>query len=173
VILAGEVEALPDGVRSLAGSVCDADDAVVLDLPWYAQVVGSGWLVAGGLEPDRVAEAFDLDLASERFGYTVVDGPERDAGSPDGLAATLSQLGLVELSDDWPAVRLRPELTVTTGHDRYRVAWWRSDDVWWVDGSPVGWGRLVAYLAGSWGLRHAATALFAGRPGEVAEDGIG
>ena len=61
-ILRAEVDALPDGVRSLAGWVCVAAEAMVLDLPWLAQVVGPGWLVAGGRDPERVAEAFDLDL---------------------------------------------------------------------------------------------------------------
>ena len=172
-ILRAEVDALPDGVRSLAGCVCLAAEAMVLDLPWLAQVVEPGWLVAGGRDPERVAEAFDLDLASERLRYTLIEGPELDGGAPDGLEATLADLGLAGLADDWPDVRWRPGLSVTTGHDRYRVAWWRSDDVWWVDGSPAGWGRLVAQLADSWPLRHAATALFAGRAGEVAEDGIG
>ena len=86
---------LPEMVRALSGTVVDADDAVVLDLPWFAQVLDASATVAGGLDPDRVARVLDLEPASQRYRFQVV----RPAGRP---ARRVGELTAVEL----PAVEL-------------------------------------------------------------------
>ncbi len=49
--LAGRDIDLPSGVRTVTGEVIDADDAVVLDLPWLAQLLTPSRVVPGGTDP--------------------------------------------------------------------------------------------------------------------------
>ncbi|MFD6857171.1 sacsin N-terminal ATP-binding-like domain-containing protein [Rhodococcus sp. NPDC060090] len=61
---------LPAGVRSLAGTVVDAADALVADLPWFAAVIPADRLVAvGHAHAAALAELLDIAAAS-----TVVSG---------------------------------------------------------------------------------------------------
>ncbi len=175
---------LPDDLRSLAGTVVDADEAVVLDLPWLAQVIDPGVLIAGGDDPERVAAAFDVDLASQRFASVRVVSvgtgavePGRDA-SADGVYRAITAargLGVANLSVVEAllrATRLDPSLTVRIDDADRRVAWWVRGQASWTDGSAAGWGRLIAFFAGDWPRRHVAAALFAGTMPDVIEDGI-
>ncbi|MCW0213849.1 MAG: hypothetical protein OJJ54_10845 [Pseudonocardia sp.] len=63
--------ALPERVRSLAGSVVPVDDAVVLDAPWASAVLPADELVGGG-DPAALAELLDLPLASDVVSAEVV-----------------------------------------------------------------------------------------------------
>ncbi len=166
--LAGvRVDPLPSGVRVLSGAVVAADDAVVLDLPWYASVLDPGRTVPGGADPAAVAALLDLELASERHPVDVVAGPPTQASRPVAAAAAL---GLADGA--WEDVRVDPELRVRLDGAEHRVPWWISGGQRWVDGSPAGWGRLLAWTAGDWALRHTATAWVVGDAGRVVEDGL-
>ncbi len=176
---------LPAGVRVLSGAVVDADRAVVLDRPWLAQTVPPDRAVPGAPDPDAVAAFFDLALASERAPARPLPHSATSPGAqPPASAApsvavadarlqvALDYLGLTgtaALGD----VILDPELTVELedGTTR-RVSWWMAGDASWVDGSPTGWGRLLAQLAGNWQARHTLSQLIAGDPIPMVEDGL-
>ncbi|MET3804284.1 hypothetical protein ABIB25_001279 [Nakamurella sp. UYEF19] len=155
---------LPGSVRVLDGSVIDADDALVLDLPWFAQVVGADRLVAGGDDPERVARALDLDLASVAVAVEIVAGEidavgtgaavagrgERPAsgsavaGLPteaEQAAAQRSALALgVALADVFPAGTLltMPGLSVRPGRGpSVVVRWWSAPERTGVDRSAL------------------------------------
>ena len=56
---------LPDGVRSLAGTVADAADALVPDRPWFAAVIPHDRLVTGGRgTAHALADVLDIAVAS-------------------------------------------------------------------------------------------------------------
>ncbi|MEU5840710.1 ATP-binding protein [Rhodococcus sp. NPDC047139] len=56
---------LPDGVRSLAGTVVDAADALVPDLPWFTGIIPHDRLVTGGPgTAHALADVLDIAVAS-------------------------------------------------------------------------------------------------------------
>ncbi len=167
--LAGtRVDPLPPGVRVLTGAVVDADDAVVVDLPWYAAVLAPATTVPGGPDPAAVAALWDLDTASERYPVELVATATSDPVVPSGAAAAL---GLDPAAV--ARVRVDAELRVDVDGTVRRVPWWVAADGPWVDGTPAGWGRVLAWLAGDPALRHTATAWVVGDTAGVVEDGLG
>lgn len=181
--------ALPGSVRTLTGAVADAGDVMVLDLPWFAQLVSAGELVAGGREPVRVARALELDLVSEAITAQVVAGPTRSLSPPETAAAQRAALALgVDLAvlfGDRPLL-VAPDLSVGTGPgSAQRVTWWgpdagdpdarggaRSSNGLRVDGSAAGIGRAVAFVAGRWSDRHLAVVAADGDLLDLAENGV-
>jgi hypothetical protein len=172
---------LPDGVRTLSGEVAAAGSAAVLDVAWLAQVADPARVVAGGGDPETVAEVLDLPLASETFRHPL------DARSTGGRSATLGEidggarcLALCRRSDlaDRP-VRVVAGLAVTgpaadgavPERSAIPVHWWRDGGDLLLDGSPDGIGRAVAWLAGRWGDRHTLVAAARGDRAELAESG--
>ena len=160
------VDPLPSGVRVLTGAVVPAETAFVLDLPWYAAILDPGRTVPGGADPAAVAGLLDLELASERFPVDVVADAAR-AGDPPSAAATA--LGHDLAGDD---VQVDPQLRVRLDGVEHRVPWWVNGTRRWVDGSPAGWGRLLAWSSGNWPLRHTVTAWVRGDLSGVVEDGL-
>ncbi len=170
---------LPDGVRTMAGSVVDAQDAVVLDRPWLSQLIEPRRVVPGCSDPAEVARFFDLELASAQFHGSIIAAttsatPEtrrRALGVGRELGFGFADLdildGLLDTTTVDPSMVLSPRNGPQTP-----VRWWVDGASSWVDGSAEGWGRLLAYRAGDWSLRHTATALFAGRSVEVVEEGL-
>jgi hypothetical protein len=164
---------LPAGVRTLSGEVVDAERAWVLDEPWLAQVIGADRLVPGGADPSRVAEVFDLPLASTRIRVGQVQAGPTDtenSQTPDGaLERAAGALG-VDIADREPAVI--PGLLVSVDGAQVRVRWWGSGDRLWVDGSGEAAGRAVAWAAHRWCDRHTAIAAGSGAAVELAENGL-
>lgn len=165
---------LPAGVRTLSGEVVDAERAWVLDEPWLAQVIGAERLVPGGADPIRVAELFDLPLASIQVRVGRVQaGESADIEHPQALDGALEHaagaLG-VEIADHRPTVI--PGLQVTVDGTPERVRWWGSDDRLWVDGSAEAAGRAVAWAAHRWSDRHTAIAAARGALVELSEHGL-
>lgn len=168
-----------DQVRVLSGEVIEADNALVLDEPWLAQVLLAAELVPGGSHPERIARFFDLELAS----VALAAGEIHPGGSRASAIGETTEA--VAVTTAWQAiggsltdsgwindVLLIAELTVTVdGIDR-RVSWWRAGEQNWVDGSAAGWGRLMAYHLGQWSVRHLATAAVAGLSAELVEFGL-
>ncbi|MEP6980495.1 MAG: hypothetical protein ABJA16_06995, partial [Nakamurella sp.] len=155
------LDPLPSGVRVLSGAVVDADDAVVLDLPWYAAVLEPGLVLPGGVDPAAVAALLDLELASERHPVNPPAGPP--AAPPELPVAVLTALAALGLpADAMAGVRVDVGLRVTLDDTEHRVPWWVAGDRRWVDGSPAGWGRLVAWTLDDWSRRHIATAWVVG-----------
>jgi hypothetical protein len=191
---------LPASVRTLSGAVVDAGEAVVLDLPWFAQLIPPGRLVPGGTDPARVASTLELDLVSESTTVRVAPGatgPLSAAATAMAVRAALC-LGVEPLAPvgeraPWTAttrvtLMLAPGLSVGIGDGpAQRVAWWTTTDghlpagpagvpghqVLLVDGSAAGIGRAVAFAAGRWGERGRAVTAALGEPVDLAESGLG
>lgn len=179
-LLGDERIPLPGSVRALDGSVVDADDALVLDLPWFAQVVGADRLVAGGDDPPRVARALDLDLASVAVTVELSADPRLPTGS-ERRAAQRSALALcVVPADVCPpgALLTSSVLSVRVGRGPFiAVRWWSAPvgegdrTALVTDGSPEGIGRAVAWRAGRWTDRESAVVAARGDALTFAENG--
>ncbi len=167
--------ALPTAVRTLSGAVVDADDALVLDLPWFAQVVDAGTLVAGGDDPSRVGDLFDLDLVSEVVAVTVLGSPVEPDQAQLAAAGRAALIFGVQLATLFPPGTLRTveNLSVHVEQDGVRrVSWWMGRGLLLTDGSGEGIGRAVAWRAGRWPDRHRAVACAMGDSISYAEDGL-
>lgn len=159
---------LPDGVRTSSGAVVDAASAVVLDRPWWAQVVDAGRLVPGGADPVTVARVLDLPTVS-------ADGPGRvrtegaaPAGSGDRWRRAAAAAGV-----EPDAVPLTVAATLMVdGHPDRTVRWWCVDGHFYADGSASALGRVAAWAAGRWSLRHLAAAAADGDGVALAEAGL-
>ena len=118
----------PERVRALDGSVADAADAVVLDVPELAAVLPAGEVVVGG-DPKALADLLDLPVASE-----IVDGEVAGTGRavPWGalpeVVVTCHTLGVpVPAGELW----CHDELWVVLHRPaagRHRVPTWRAAD---------------------------------------------
>jgi len=177
---------LPSAVRTLSGAVADADDAMVLDAPWFAQVIGPEMLVAGGADPVRTARMFDLDLVSETLQVRVV-APDVSALTADQRrAAERAAMGLGlefgELFHPGTPGAVADLRVDVGGEASVRVSWWPADGsggtgpadgTLLTDGSAGGLGRAVAWRAGHWAEREIAVAAARGEPITFAENGVG
>lgn len=121
---------LPDAVRSLAGSIVDAADALVLDRPWLAAVVPADRLVLGALPTAAVlADLLDVALASaEVSGH--VTGPGRATGWRNEPAAVLAAAVAQRPLPRGPLV-VHERLTVRCSG----AVTGERDVSWWVDES--------------------------------------
>ena len=188
---------LPVTVRALSGDVVDADEALVLDLPWLAQVLDAEVLVAGGPDPGRVSRLFDLGLASQVATATVSGVPAALTTAQLAAAERAAAFLGIELGTLFAAGTLRTvaDLAVATGRSApQRVSWWTAADLigpsgapvpndplgaptdggsgMLTDGSAAGIGRAVAWKAGRWFDRYAAVAAARGESADLAEGGL-
>ncbi|MBA2323493.1 MAG: ATP-binding protein, partial [Pseudonocardiales bacterium] len=163
-VVAGRVDPTeldpPARLRSIAGSVVAAEDAVLLDRPWLAPVLAPDETVAAPLgnadDLDALAELLDLPLASE-----LVDARVIGAGRPvrwTALAEVVSACAALRVEVPEGVLLLHDELTVElsrqtrTRPTRTRptrtlvnVATWRDIDGHWHAADPV--RALLALLA--------------------------
>lgn len=123
---------LPDGVRSVAGTVIDAADALVPDLPWCAALVPIDRLVTAGQgKSEALADVLDIAVASAVVTAEPVD-PGRSTAWDREPAAVLAA---VVAGADLPrgTLVLHERLTV-----RCSGALTGDRDVpWWVDSTGV------------------------------------
>jgi hypothetical protein len=166
---AGDLD-LPSTVRTITGAVVDATSAWVLDRPWWVQVEDADRLVPGGADPRAVARALDLPLVS-------TDGPG---------TVTVEESAPVEAIERWrraaAAAGVDPESVPLTLAGSVRVAvgdrpdrpvrWWCVDGHFYADGSAQGVGRVAAWAAGRWSLRHLAVAAAIPDAATIAEAGF-
>ncbi|TKV61934.1 hypothetical protein FDO65_10505 [Nakamurella flava] len=155
---------MPDGVRTLAGTVVDADDAVVLDAPWWAQVLAADTVIPGGVDPRRTAEAWDLPCATQEYGAQVQTGAApTDAAWVEAARARLTRAAaaLGAGLDVSREVLLFSDLRVAVdGAPAVAVRWWvePGSGRLWCDGSAEAAGRAIAWRAGRWPDRQLAVA---------------
>jgi hypothetical protein len=154
-VLAGRIDPSefdpPTRLRSMAGSVVDADRAVLLDRPWLAPVLPADELVNGllGGGPERIdalAELLDLPRVSEVVSGTVVSEPARLLrwSAIAEVVTTCAALGSpVPEGQLWLHDELTVELTRPT-RTRRTVPTWRDDDGRWHAADPL--RALVALL---------------------------
>jgi hypothetical protein len=161
---------LPSGVRTLSGAVRDADDALVLDVPWLAQVLDPDRLVPGGADPALVSRVLDLRPASAEARIRL-HAP--GGNPPDGAVDRVSRAAqAVGLDPDTVRVAAIPELSVEVDGAPTRVRWWVDGGQTLTDGSAEGAGRAAAWAAGRWELRHLAVAAASGNAVALAEDSV-
>ncbi len=162
---------LPAGVRTLAGTVVDADLATVLDGPWLLAVLPPARLVPGGDDPRRVADLLDLPLASRAADFSPAATGTAGKAADEALAAAAAAVGIA-VPD--VAVRLVAELTVSVdGGPAVPVGWWSAGDEVVATADPAAIGRAVAWSTGHWRARHRCVAAAAGDLAGLAEEGVG
>ncbi|AZI57266.1 hypothetical protein EH165_02915 [Nakamurella antarctica] len=189
-ITAGIVHALagnpdidpPEWMRTLSGKVIAAEEALVLDLPWLAQVLAPDEVVAGGSDPQEVARWLDLDLASVALDADALrplaracvgESPATNAINSDAILRCWRELGGAVETDILTRVGVIEFLTVVVEGDSHALTWWVAGDEMWTDGSAAGWGKLLAHLLGKWELRSWATAVLGGDRVALSEFGFG
>ncbi|MTD16984.1 hypothetical protein GIS00_23900 [Nakamurella sp. YIM 132087] len=157
---------LPAFVRAVNGSAVPAEDAVVLDVPWYAGLLDPATVVPGGADPASVADLLDLRTASES---AVRPGPGSSTTLDPGVLDRIS----TALGAGLPVLRAVDALTVSAGDRTVGVAFWPDGDGgWWVDGIE-GACLASAWHTGHWTLRRTALAAALGRWTDLAVDDLG
>ncbi|SFB62246.1 hypothetical protein SAMN05216266_13029 [Amycolatopsis marina] len=146
----------PPRVRTLAGSVADAADAVVLDAPWLLAVWPADTVVAGPAFDARLADLLDLPLASERTRATVEEAGEYVRW--DELDAVRVLADLLDLPLPEGGVEMHEQLSVSLSGESHGVSWW-VDDRMHAEDSSAGLGRAFAWAAGRWADRLLIVAL--------------
>jgi hypothetical protein len=133
--------ALPSAVRAISGAVADSGYALVLDLPWYAQVLDPDRLVVGDLEgAGRLARLLDLPLASEAVDARVLGEGRRTSWEREPFAV------LIGTVLDLPSAG--GELVV---HETLEVCLTGAVEAtvqvpWWVDGKTTHFGPKIGIL---------------------------
>ncbi|KAF0848064.1 hypothetical protein FNL39_102211 [Nocardia caishijiensis] len=120
---------LPEQVRTLAGTVVDAETAMVLDRPCFGLVVPAERLVVGDpTHAEALAALLDLPLVSDQVSAEVLGAGRRSSWATEPLGVVLRQLwspphttGTLVLHDVLE-VFLRGEFSGTV-----RVPWWDDD----------------------------------------------
>lgn len=146
----------PELVRTLAGSVANAADAVVLDAPWLLAVWPANRLVAGPAFDPRLADLLDLPLAGERTRAAVETVGEYARW--DELDAVRAVAELLDLPLPGGGVRMHDRLSVALAGESRDVPWWVDDRVHAED-SSAGLGRAFAWAADRWADRLLIVAL--------------
>ena len=144
----------PAGVRTLSGTVRGPADALVVDRPHLAAVLGDDRLVPGPIEEaEDLAALLDVDVASARITGTVI-GRGRVSRWTDEPAAVRAAMTAGIALPGGP-VTVHDELTVDvtgSGGDPVTmpVPWWRDDDgAVHVADTGAGWsGALTAVTDG-------------------------
>ncbi|ACU98363.1 sacsin N-terminal ATP-binding-like domain-containing protein [Saccharomonospora viridis] len=138
----------PERVRTLAGTVCDAADAVVLDAPWLIAIWPPERLVAAAdfADAPALADVLDLPLAGDETAVTVADDGEFVAWAD--LPAIVEIADLVGVAVPDGGVVLHEELRV----DGVPVSWWNDGELHAAD-SPEGLARAFAWAADKWADR--------------------
>lgn len=135
----------PRRVRTPAGRVAAAQEAVVLDAPWVLPVIGDTPVVAGGDDPDALADLLDLPTASDRVTGTVrgTGGPVAWTALPEIVLACRA-LG-VAVPDGDLVVHDRLVVDLADGTSA-PVPTWPGTDGRWHASDPL--RALVAALSG-------------------------
>ena len=138
----------PERVRTLAGTVCDAFDAVVLDAPWLLALWPLDRLVAAVdfADAPALADVLDLPLATDETTATVDDEGEFVAWTD--LPAIVEVADLLGVTVPDGGVVIHEELSVAD----VAVPWWNDGDLHAAD-SPDGLARAFAWAADRWADR--------------------
>ncbi|WP_020664472.1 sacsin N-terminal ATP-binding-like domain-containing protein [Amycolatopsis benzoatilytica] len=143
----------PARVRAADGSV--VEEAVVLDVPWFAAALPPAKLLVAPVEPERLAELLDLPVASSLAADVETTGEYVAWADLPALALAADQLGIA-LPDG--GLLLHDTLTVSVDGESHDVPWWSDDRLHAADTSE-GLARAFAWASGHWGERYRITAL--------------
>lgn len=148
----------PERVRTVDGSVVDAEQTAVLDRPWLGAVWAPERLVAAspGADLAALAELLDIPLLSEHADARIssegefVPWPEMTALV---LAAELLDIPLPE-----GGLVVHDELTVEVDGVKRATPWWAGSGPFHgehhAEDSPEGLARAFAWATGRWSDRH-------------------
>ncbi|MGQ0837004.1 sacsin N-terminal ATP-binding-like domain-containing protein [Actinokineospora sp.] len=149
---------LPDGVRTLAGTV--TADCAVLDAPWLLAVLTDEQVISAGPDfalAEPLADLLDLPLASDEVAGEVVSAGETVPWAELGAVAAACEL----LGVDVPAggAVLHDKLVVRTATGERPVPWWVVDGVAHCADTPEALSRALAWTTDGWADRHTVAAL--------------
>lgn len=144
----------PTGVRALSGAVIDPADALVVDRPHLAAVLGDDRLVPGPIEvAEDLAALLDVDVASARIVGTVTGQGRVSRWTEEPAAVRAAMTAGIGLPGG--RVTVHEKLTVrVTGLEgdpvTAPVPWWRDEDgAVHVADTDAGWsGALTAVTGG-------------------------
>jgi hypothetical protein len=150
----------PARVRTMDGSVVDADQAAVLDRPWLVAAWPAGRLVAtspGSVE--TLSELLDIPLLSEAVSARVADDGEYVPWSELTAITWVAELLDIPLPDG--GVVVHEELTVEVDGVKRGAPWWveRFHGEHHAEDTPFGLARAFASACDRWPDRYLITAL--------------
>ncbi|MGH3670173.1 MAG: sacsin N-terminal ATP-binding-like domain-containing protein [Pseudonocardiaceae bacterium] len=117
----------PDRVRAVTGEVIDAQRAVVIDVPWLAEVLPAAELVSGG-DPGALAELLDLPLASERAAPELLDAAGGRAVRWGELVEVVAVCAAAGIAVPEGTLRLHHKLRVRHRGAEHTVPFWVDPD---------------------------------------------
>jgi hypothetical protein len=147
--------AAPARVRTVDGSVVDAETAVVLDVPWSVAVLPPERLVAATSGAAKLAELLDLPLAG---GLPADVISESEYVPWAELAAICVVAELLDLPLPTGGPLLHEQLTVSFEGAEHSVPWW-SDGQLHASDTPEGLAKAFAWATDRWSDRHLVAAL--------------
>ena len=149
----------PDTVRTISGAAADAEDAMVLDRPWFLPIVPESRVLAARVMPvtddvefdpiEALADLFNIALASE----VITAAPE-----VDGEPVAWSDLGAIRLACSLLGVHVPEGLVFVTDEllvGGQRVDWWVVEheygaDTVYAEDSSEGLARALAWVLDRW-----------------------
>ncbi|HEV7978684.1 sacsin N-terminal ATP-binding-like domain-containing protein [Amycolatopsis sp.] len=147
--------AAPARVRTVDGTVADAETAVVLDVPWAAAVLSPQRLVASTSGAAKLAELLDLPLAG---GLPAEVTSESEYVPWTELAAIGVVAELLDLPLPPGGPLLHEQLTVSVDGTEHTAPWW-SDGRLHASDTPEGLAKAFAWAVDRWPDRHLIAAL--------------
>ncbi|SDX03904.1 hypothetical protein SAMN05421504_102118 [Amycolatopsis xylanica] len=151
--LTGEHE--PARMRAMDGSVVDAFDAVVLDVPWPVAVVPRSRLIGVVDDPAGFAARLDLAVASDLAAEVTSEGDFVLWADLEAVTLAAELLG-VPVPDG--GLLLHESLTVSFDGASHDAPWWNDSRLHAAD-TPEGLAKAFAWATGRWADRHVVLAL--------------
>ncbi|NIH86959.1 sacsin N-terminal ATP-binding-like domain-containing protein [Amycolatopsis granulosa] len=149
----------PERVRTVDGSVVDAERTAVLDRPWLGSVWAPERLVAAapGADPAALADVLDIPLLSEHVDARIA-GEGEFVPWPEMTALVLAaELLDIPLPDGGLVVH--DELTIEVDGVKRAAPWWVGSGTFHAEDSPAGLARAFAWATGRWSDRHLVEAV--------------
>ncbi|GAB3583213.1 molecular chaperone Hsp90 [Amycolatopsis endophytica] len=153
----------PERVRTVDGSVVDAERTAVLDQPWLGAVWAPERLVAAspGADAAALAELLDIPLLSEHADARV--SSEGEFVPWPEMTALVLAAELLDISLPDGGLVVHDELTVEMDGVKRATPWWCESGKFHgehhAEDSPEGLARAFAWATGRWSERHLVEAV--------------
>jgi hypothetical protein len=149
----------PARVRVISGESADAEDAVLLDRPWFLGVLPEDRVLAARVLPvDEDAEFDPIEALAELCGIELASEVVTAAPELDGEPVAWSDLGAIRLACSLLGVHVPDGLVFVTDElvvDGKRVDWWVIEheygaDTVYVEDTSEGLARALAWALDRW-----------------------